>query len=82
MKFKCTIIGLLTAIFIACIFTSYTLIAEARAHTEIQVAQLKLAMETAEKEAGLWPEETGIQMIDTAYWEAKKTYDKYATFQK
>lgn len=39
MKFKYTIIGLLTAILLTCILTSYSLISETKKQTELQIAQ-------------------------------------------
>lgn len=39
MKFKIVVTGLLTAILAVCIFTSYTLINEAKKQTEIQLSQ-------------------------------------------
>lgn len=80
MKFKITVTGLLAAILAICLFTSYTLIKEEKKQTEIQIAQLKIEMEVAETQTGLYGPGTGEQLIDEAYWEAKQIYDKYAIF--
>ncbi len=50
MKFKITIIGLLTAILAVCLFTSYTLIDKVNKQFEHQKLQTKIGIETFEFE--------------------------------
>lgn len=82
MKFKGAIIGILTATLAINCLTAYFLISEARAQTEIQATQLKIEMEIAQVEAGMYPENQASQIIDKTYWDAKKIYDKHITFRQ
>lgn len=80
MKFKCAVLGLLVAILATCIFTSYTLITEAKIQKEIALAHLTMNIEMNMK---MLPSN---EDLTDSYWkqtirDARNTYEKY-TYQR
>lgn len=74
MKFKFTVIGLLTAIFITCIYTSYVLIEKTNKQLDLQKLHMEIEIEQyrLDHNALYYLEDIGTEAARRAtFWEDK-----------